>query len=133
MNNPIPNSKPFPKGTSGNPNGRPRKFVSKLIDQGYKLSEINDTLQAMLAMTISELKEVFDNPNATVIEKTVAAAIKKSIEKGNLDSIETLLSRLYGKPRQTLDVLGDLKLQRPSINFTARKIENEGSTVDKTV
>ena len=45
------------KGQSGNPNGRPRKYVSLLKEQGYKVSEINDTIQAMMAMEIDELKE----------------------------------------------------------------------------
>ena len=47
-----------PRGTSGNPNGRPRKFVSLLASQGYTRSEINDTLQAMMSMTLEELAEV---------------------------------------------------------------------------
>ena len=100
MNNPIPNNKPFKKGESGNPNGRPRKYVSTLIDQGYKRSEINDTIQNMMAMTIEEVKAVWDNPTATVLEKTIASAIRKSIEKGTLYSMETLLSRVYGQPKQ---------------------------------
>ncbi len=94
MSNPIPNNKPFEKGQSGNPNGRPRKYVSTLVDQGYKRSEINDTIQNMMAMTLEEVKAVWDNPTATVLEKTIASAIRKSIEKG------TLLSRVYGQPKQ---------------------------------
>lgn len=90
----------FKKGQSGNPNGRPRKYVSTLIDQGYKRSEINDTIQNMMAMTIEEVKAVWDNPAATVLEKTIASAIRKSIEKGTLYSLETLLSRVYGQPKQ---------------------------------
>ena len=49
----------FKPGESGNPNGRPRKIVSLLKDQGYKLSEINDTLMALLSMDMNELKEAF--------------------------------------------------------------------------
>jgi hypothetical protein len=94
----------FKPGESGNPNGRPRKYVSTLREQGYKLSEINDCIQVMMAMTIEELKEAFENPTATVLEKTIAAAIKRSIEKGSLYSIETLLSRVYGKPKESVDM-----------------------------
>jgi hypothetical protein len=90
----------FQKGTSGNPNGRPRKFVSLLAKQGYTRSEINDTLQAMMSMTIEELADVYKDPKATILEKTVANAMKKSLEKGTLYSLETLLSRVYGQPKQ---------------------------------
>lgn len=103
-NNPIPNNKPFPKGVSGNPNGRPRKFVSTLKAMGYKNSEVADSIQSMLAMTLDELKEVYQNPLSTVLEKTVAGAIKKSIEKGDLNSIEVLLSRVFGKPKESVKI-----------------------------
>lgn len=94
----------FKKGTSGNYNGRPRKFVSLLKEQGYKLSEVNDCVQAMIAMTLDELKKVYEDPKATMLEKTVAAALKKSLDKGSLYTIETLLSRVFGKPKESSDV-----------------------------
>ena len=87
-----------------NRNGRPKKYVTLLKEQGYKLAEINDTIQAMLSMDLDELKEVWQNPKATVLEKTIANAMRKSLEKGSLYSIETLLSRVYGKPKETADV-----------------------------
>lgn len=93
----------FTKGQSGNPNGRPRKFVTTLKDIGYKRSEINDTIQAMMAMDKDELTDVFKNPKATMLELTIASAMKKSIEKGSLYSIETLLSRAFGMPKQEVE------------------------------
>lgn len=99
------------KGETMNPNGRPRKYVSLLKEQGYKLSEINDTIQNMMAMDLQELKAVWDNPKATVLEKTIAAAMRKSLEKGSLYSLDTLLTRVYGKPKETTAVENSGKIE----------------------
>ena len=94
------NLKPFPKGNNANPNGRPKKYVSLLKESGYKLSEINDTIQAMMAMDMDELKSVWDNKHATILEKTIANAMMTSLKKGSLYSLETLLSRAFGNPNK---------------------------------
>ena len=94
-----------------NREGRPRKYVSLLKDSGYKLAEINDTIQSMMAMDLEELKQVWDNPKATILEKTIANAMKKSLEKGSLYSLETLLTRVYGKPKEQVDMNVDNKVE----------------------
>jgi poly-beta-hydroxyalkanoate depolymerase len=94
-----------------NREGRPRKYVSLLKEQGYKLSEINDTIQSMMAMDLDELKQVWDNPKATILEKTIANAMKKSLEKGSLYSLETLLTRVYGKPKEQMDINSENKVE----------------------
>ena len=99
------------KGETNNPNGRPRKYVSLLKEQGYKLSEVNDCIQAIMAMDLEELKSVWDNPKATILEKTIANALRKSLEKGSLYSIDTLLNRVYGKPKETNQVTTDGKIE----------------------
>lgn len=117
----------FEKGQSGNPNGRPRKYVSQLKEIGYKKSEINDAIQAMMAMTMDELKEVWENKNATILEKTVANAMRKSLEKGTLYSLETLLSRVFGQPKQEIDttfqekpIFGGIKLNATTHDSTGQ-------------
>jgi len=102
----------FKPGESGNPNGRPRKYTSLLKTQGYKLSEINDAIQVLIQMNLDELKEVGNNKNATILEMTVARALVKSLGNGSLYSIETLLSRVYGKPKESIDqvITGDIKV-----------------------
>ena len=99
-----------------NREGRPRKYVSLLKDAGYKLSEINDTIQTMMAMDIQELKGVYENPQATILEKTIASAMRKSLEKGSLYSLETLLTRVYGKPKETAEVTNDGKIEVVFVN-----------------
>jgi hypothetical protein len=98
------------KGETANPNGRPKKFTTLMKEQGYKLSEVNDSIQAIMAMDEKEIREVTKNENATMLEKTVARAIIKSYEKGSLYSMDTLLSRVYGKPKETVDATVEAKV-----------------------
>ena len=121
-----PNAVP-PPGFESHPErinreGRPRKYYSTLVEQGYKKSEVTDAIQALMSMDEGELKEVLDNDKATVLEKTVAKAIIKSLEKGTLYSMETLLTRVYGQPKQEIEqeIKGNLRIE-------IIKASNEGS------
>ena len=109
------NLKPFKKGYDPRRegNGRPRKWVTTLTDQGYKASEIADTIQVLMSMTMDELKSVYQDDKSTVLEKTIANAIRRSIEKGTLYSMDLLWNRVYGKPKEQVDVnaSGGLQIQ----------------------
>ena len=96
---------PFKKGEDKRRNikGRPRKFILELKDQGYKLSEVTDSIEVLISMTEEELTDIFNNPNSTVLEKVVSAAILKSIKRGDMTSIETLLNRAYGKAKEKVE------------------------------
>ena len=99
--------KKWSKGESGNPNGRPRKYVNDLKIEGYNLNQINGCIQVLMAMTIEELKEVYENKMATILEKTVANAMFTSLKKGSLYSLDTLLSRVYGKPKESTTIIDE--------------------------
>lgn len=104
------------KGETMNPNGRPRKYVSQLKEQGYKLSEVNDAIQALMSMDVEELKSVLENPKATILELTIAKAMVKSLQNGSLYSMETLLTRVYGKPKEIQEVSQDSKIEVVFVN-----------------
>ena len=74
-------AKPFKKGQSGNPNGRP------------KLPDLNTALIKYLTK-----REGGEDQLEIVVNKLVDKAIE-----GDLKAIEMLLDRTYGKPKQSID------------------------------
>ena len=104
------------KGETMNPNGRPRKYVSQLKEQGYKLAEVNDAIQALMSMDVEELKAILENPKATILELTIAKAMVKSLQNGSLYSMETLLTRVYGKPKEIQQVSSDSRIEVVFVN-----------------
>lgn len=79
--------------------------MTQMKADGYKHGEVLDTIKSLLACTAGELKEVAQDPNATVLERTVAQALGKAMAAGNLQHIELLLNRAYGAPKETLEAL----------------------------
>jgi len=95
--------KKMKKGETLNPNGRPRKWVSTLKAQGYKQSEVADCIQVLISMGKEELQRVDKDESATILERTVAAALLKGQSGKSLWNIELLLNRVHGKPKEVLD------------------------------
>jgi hypothetical protein len=73
----------IPKGTSGNPNGRPKK-----------LPEIDK----LLADVLGEEKDGVSAAEA-ILKK-----LRQMASQGNLRAAEILLDRGYGKPKQAVDM-----------------------------
>lgn len=75
------NLKPFKKGQSGNPKGRP------------KMPDIREALVKILA----EEKDGYTALDA------ILAQLRAKAAKGDIKAAEVLLDRAYGKARQTID------------------------------
>ena len=86
-------------------------------ENGYSLSEVNDSIQAIMAMDEKNIKEVLKNEEATMLEKTVAKAIIKSYEKGSLYSMDTLLSRVFGKPKESVEATVEAQVINVTLNL----------------
>ena len=80
MNN--ENLTPFPKGVSGNPNGRPRK-----------LPKIDDLLSDILGAEDDKDSEAY----------AILHSLVKQAKGGNVKAAEILLDRAYGKAKQSID------------------------------
>ena len=109
-------------GESGNPNGRPKKWVSTLKEQGYKHSEVMDAIRVLMSMDLDQLKAAYDNPTATILEKTIAHALKKHLEKGSLDGVLALMERVYGKAKESVEHSGEVKTGGTIIKWGDKEI-----------
>ncbi len=77
--------KQFPKGVSGNPNGRP------------KITKLTEALREQLA------EEMPNAPEETQAEAIARALIRAAL-KGDVQAIREIADRTEGKPRQAIDV-----------------------------
>jgi hypothetical protein len=75
----------FPKGETGNPNGRP------------KLTKLTEALREQLA------EEMPNAPERTVAEAIARALIKEAVS-GNVQAIREIGDRTEGKPMQKVDL-----------------------------
>lgn len=82
------NLKPFPKGQSGNPKGRPKKLPE---------------LDVLLADVIGG-----ENEDEA---KAIIQSLLKQAKKGNVRAAEVLLDRAYGKVKQDIKVDGPVAKQ----------------------
>lgn len=102
-------------GQSGNPKGGnahdPRlKMLKKLTKE-----ELIEVGNLVVKGSVSELKEMAKNPNASVIQTMVASVAVKVITKGDMHSLDILLNRLIGKVKEEIEHTG---LAQPQVIIT---------------
>lgn len=98
--------KPWAKGQSGNPKGRPPKLFSdmarQLNEEGYEPvspTKISEAYQMLLALPEDKLKDIMLDKNQPVIFKML---IKAMTSNKSIDVIERMLDRSQGKPTQAV-------------------------------
>jgi len=103
--------KKFVKGECGNPNGRPRNYLTLMHEKGYTSPEILTTLNTIITLTVPELKKLWQNEAATGLEKIICGAVIADMKKGTLDNLMKILERLYGKAKESTTITGDSKIE----------------------
>jgi hypothetical protein len=88
--------KPFKKGQSGNPRGKPKQLLTK--------ADVETLFQKFAKKTKFELQEVIDDPKATMIEIMVASVMVRTVKDGDASRLQFLLDRAVGKVKDEIDL-----------------------------
>jgi hypothetical protein len=111
--NPIPGSKPFPKGKSGNPKGRPRKGVSAVLSaleaaghEEVNAEQVRATMGRMLNLSRAELIALGKKKDTPIMDELIARAL---VGTGGWDALQAMLDRAHGKAKQSVDHSGEIK------------------------
>lgn len=99
----------FKKGKSGNPNGRPVTNYRAICDRlgiDYKVKMTKDekyaVAEALLEMSLDDLKKLEKNTRVPIFVSTFASALVQGHETGNINNIDKLFDRFFGKPTQEI-------------------------------
>jgi len=109
MENPIPNNKPFKKGETGNPNGRPKKnypeLIAELREKGYKApikSEYFEMIGMLLVMNEADLQEFAADKDKPYWIRTIAIDLNNKNMRSKITS--DYRDWMFGKATQKIDM-----------------------------
>ncbi len=125
----------WPKGVSGNPQGRPKKIYTILKDKGFSRDDVKTVFKELAWYTYEEMNEVLADKDAPMIMKVVIRAFQKGMSAGDINSIKQVLEYTLGRPTQRLEHTGEdgapIQIEEPGdIDYskldddTLRKIKN---------
>lgn len=117
--------------------GRPFQKGHKFAKGGVRMSqEARDFRRAsqeeiiieykyLWTQTEENLKAIVDDPETPGIRRWMAKVIKEGIHNSNLNALEIIFDRIYGKAKSTIDVNGG------SLHFQLSKIFGEAEEKKK--
>lgn len=104
--------RPFEKGKTGNPKGRPQLPIDLKQARTVTKLELERILNRFLTMTAQELAAAMTDPRTTVLEAIVLTIATKALQGGDQVRLNFLLDRLIGKVQEPTQ-------QHAVFNFTA--------------
>jgi hypothetical protein len=104
----LANLKPYKKGQSGNPNGRPHDPPELKKLKNLTKAELVDVGNMVVKGDFEALKRLAKNPKATVLQRMLAAVAQKVIEKGDMHSLDILLNRMVGRVKEEVALTSNI-------------------------
>lgn len=91
--------------TSPNPNGRPKSLKTMLKHEcNLTPSQTNEAIMSILTFTRNEVEYLQMDETQPMYTRMIAKALIKDYERGSLNSLESLLNRTQGMPKQQTEL-----------------------------
>lgn len=108
---PKTGGKNWEKGQSGNPAGGQGIPMPNKLYKTLGVMEFKEIVALTFIAKRSELERVIADEDEPEIRRAVANVLLKASQEGDMRSIDLLLNRVIGKPKEVLEITGD----KPSV------------------
>lgn len=96
--------KPFSKGQSGNPGGRPKQSEADKVLTKLTREQFSDIAEMIVLGQWDAIEQIVKNETETVLRKLIAQCLIKAGSRGDWYVVDKLLDRLIGKPKENVEV-----------------------------
>ncbi len=114
---PPPEHTRWKKGSSGNPNGRPKELPELKHFKNLTKKELVEVGNLVIKNDVATLKRLAASESATVLQRMLASVCAKVITKGDMQALDILLNRLIGKVRDEVHNTGNANDSRVIVNL----------------
>jgi len=98
--------KPFKPGQSGNPKGSSARSRALAKLKTMNAAELATVGSDLLRGDRKDLQAVGQDPKASVVQLALARLLMVVLQEGDARTLDVVLSRVVGKPKETLEVSG---------------------------
>ncbi len=96
----------FAKGAVSNPRGGAALSPMTRAIRKVTIDHIEEVADIILDNNLEKLKALANDPTTTVLKVWLAKAAAEGIRKGDLHSLEAILNRVLGRPREFHEITG---------------------------
>lgn len=114
-----PKGTPFTSENQPDNPGRKTSLLKKWIkDNGISIQDVRLVMKGIIMdNNIDDLKKIGDDPTESMLTRTIIKAYLKDFEAGRIDTLNSILDRVYGKANQDINLSGEFT----TVTITAKE------------